>query len=331
MPRRRSIRTSPRAPDDEGSDVMRSRIVAGLALALAVSAGGPWGTSATGDPVVPYDTLEEHTWGDRDAPGTVLFDIGDRDGVGSGPPNPARFVVPDGAWYRITSISTYHYNWGGGATPGTLALEDALGGMYGPWTASGLFGNLDWFVRPDVVIGPGTYTVIDSNPATWSYTARSGNAGHTRILAEATDPATTYQPDGRIRLGTGASLGNDVYNTTGAGQKIVTSASKGRFVTFRVAIGNDGSASDTFAVKGPGSAPGYWVRYTFGPHDITQAVVGGTWQTPAIAPGKSRVIIVTVKVRSSAAVGSRVTRKVRITSAADPAARDAVVLVVKRR
>lgn len=310
---------------------MRSKIVAGLVMALAVSTVGTGGIAADGAPVVPYDTQPEHVWGDTEAPGTVLFDIGDWDGVASGPPNPAMFVVPDGSWYRITSISTYHYNWGGGASPGTLALEDALGHVYGPWTADGLSGNLDWFVRPDAVIGPGTYTVIDSNPATWSYTTRSGNAGHTRILAEATDPTTTYQPDGRIRLGTGPFVGDDVYNRTGAGQTIVTGAKKGRSVTFRVAIGNVGSASDTFAVKALGSSPGYSVRYTFGTQDITQAVTDTTWQTPSIAPGASKVIRVTVKVRSTAAIGSRAMRKLRITSGADPTARDAVVLVVKRR
>jgi hypothetical protein len=310
---------------------MRSRIVAGLALAMAIAAMGPGVAQANGAPVVPYDTQPEHVWGDWEAQGTVIFDIGDTGGVGSGPPNPAMFTVPDGSWYTITSISTYHWNGSRGSTPGTLALQKDQGETLGPWAASGLALDRWWYVRPDVLIGPGTYTVIDSDPATWSYTSLSGGAGHTRILAETADPATTIQADARIRLGRGAFIGDDVYTATGAGQKLVTSARKGATVTFRVAIANDGTAADVFAVKGGGSSTGYAVRYFVGQADITPTVVAGTWQTPSLAPGASKVITVRVTVKSAAAVGSRIERRVLATSDGDATARDAVRLAVKRR
>ena len=48
------------------------------------------------------------------------------------------------------------------------------------------------------------------------------------------------KPDGRIRLGSGAFVGNNVYNTTGANQTKKGSAPKGHSITFGISIQNDG-------------------------------------------------------------------------------------------
>ncbi len=141
------------------------------------------------------------------------------------------------------------------------------------------------------------------------------------------------KPDGRIRLGTSGPLaGNNVYNTTGAGQTRTGSAARGATITYGVSIQNDSTTSaDRFKVKATGAATSqYTVTYLSGVTDITSAVVAGTYLTPFLAPGGSYLITVRVKVRSNAAVGSSVARLVTLTSVANPSKRDAVKLVGRR-
>jgi serine/threonine protein kinase len=85
--------------------------------------------------------------------------------------------------WQVTEIMTYHWNNGQGmSSPGTIGLKAADGTMYGPWPAAGQDGqggvpNASWVVHPNVIIPPGTYTVIDSDPYTWSQNAETGGAG----------------------------------------------------------------------------------------------------------------------------------------------------------
>ena len=51
--------------------------------------------------------------------------------------------------------------------------------VYGPWsTASDGY----WSAYPDIELPAGTYTVIDSEPGSWSFNNESGNAGMTEIV-----------------------------------------------------------------------------------------------------------------------------------------------------
>lgn len=84
--------------------------------------------------------------------------------------------------HTITSIMTYHYNDGAGATPGQISLRAEDGTTYGPWDATGTEGqggvaDAYWWVYPDEEIPAGTYTVIDSDPATWSQNEETGGLG----------------------------------------------------------------------------------------------------------------------------------------------------------
>ena len=88
---------------------------------------------------------------------------------------------------KINSISDYHWNNGQGDTPGSIALKHSDGTTYGWWTATGSPGqggvpNAYWTATPGVTVKAGTYTVLDSDPSTWSQNSQSGNAGMTRIL-----------------------------------------------------------------------------------------------------------------------------------------------------
>lgn len=94
---------------------------------------------------------------------------------------PTTFTI-DQAW-QVTEIVTYHWNDGQGASPGTIGLRAADGTLYGPWQAAAMEGSgvsdAAWVVNPNVVIPPGSYTVIDSDPNTWSQNQETGGAGMT--------------------------------------------------------------------------------------------------------------------------------------------------------
>ena len=120
---------------------------------------------------------------DRIRPGEKpgkLFDNGNSKGVRNNPTAPTRVSLPSP--HLITRITTYHHNHSKGDEPGSIGLQDNQGRMYGPWKT--LATNPDgtpprryWTVAPMVVLPPGKYTVVDSNPATWSQNSDSGGRG----------------------------------------------------------------------------------------------------------------------------------------------------------
>ena len=83
----------------------------------------------------------------------------------------------------ITKIQTYHWNdASGSASTGKISLRADGGKVYGPWETVGVEGqggvpNANWVASPNVTIPPGRYTVIDSDPSTWSQNADSGGEG----------------------------------------------------------------------------------------------------------------------------------------------------------
>jgi hypothetical protein len=110
--------------------------------------------------------------------GPVIARNGADGAVTAGVTRPATFQL-DGP-YLLTQIMTYHY--GSRARPGTIALRnDDEGIEYGPWPAAGAgseaIPNAYWWARPNVVIAAGHYTVIDSDPATWSREEATRGAG----------------------------------------------------------------------------------------------------------------------------------------------------------
>ncbi|HWP97500.1 MAG TPA: hypothetical protein VN426_11700 [Syntrophomonadaceae bacterium] len=112
-----------------------------------------------------------------------IFNTGNIDAVINQPTNPAVFTISE--TYKITYISDYHFL-SKGSPPGTITLTHADGTVYGPWQATGIPGqdevpNAFWVVKPNIVIKPGTYTIEDSNPATWSQNNQSGNRGFTDV------------------------------------------------------------------------------------------------------------------------------------------------------
>lgn len=85
---------------------------------------------------------------------------------------------------NISYIQTYH--WKSGKPAGEISLKAADGTVYGPWKATGTEGqggmpNAYWEVKPNVSLKPGTYTVVDSDPGSWSTNPEMGMRGQTII------------------------------------------------------------------------------------------------------------------------------------------------------
>ncbi len=88
-------------------------------------------------------------------------------------------TVPSSVW--LWSITTYHWNNGRGASPGTISIERD-GVIVGTWKATGRSGsgvsNVLWDVYPDYILEPGhEYVIRDSDEATWSWNSGTGGAG----------------------------------------------------------------------------------------------------------------------------------------------------------
>ncbi|HKQ78212.1 MAG TPA: hypothetical protein VJ810_31220 [Blastocatellia bacterium] len=102
------------------------------------------------------------------------------EGVNNGPTTSPQFSLKAPA--RITQIVTYHWNFGRGARPGAISLRNSNGQVFGPFAAVGSSGqggaaNVNWVATVNVTIPAGSYTVLDSDPNTWSNNARSGFRG----------------------------------------------------------------------------------------------------------------------------------------------------------
>ena len=114
-----------------------------------------------------------------------IFYNGNIGGVQNGPTNPTVFTIDNER--LITYINNYHY-FNGGTLPGTISLRHSDGTVYGPWQTWGSVGqggvsNAYWVFYPLVKIKPGTYTVVDSDPLTWSHNYESNYSGFSWIRA----------------------------------------------------------------------------------------------------------------------------------------------------
>lgn len=110
--------------------------------------------------------------------------------VESVPLQPTRFTLYDTR--TITQIRTFHWNKGKGSLPGSIALQDKNKRLLGPWKAVGLedehgVANTYWEVAPNIVLEAGIYTVLDSEPSTWSRNPGKGDVGIVRVMGRMGD------------------------------------------------------------------------------------------------------------------------------------------------
>jgi hypothetical protein len=92
---------------------------------------------------------------------------------------PAVFRITKPA--HIVSLADYHFNGGVRVKPGTIGLQAANGYVFGPYhTKPDTDGN--WIATMSITVPAGTYTIIDSDPNTWSQNPASGGRGFVRVF-----------------------------------------------------------------------------------------------------------------------------------------------------
>jgi hypothetical protein len=121
----------------------------------------------------------------------VLWSNWNSDGVQNNPSNWTVFQLTQQT--RVTSVATYHWNYGYGATPGTISILDArngtfVAGGYAQGQASGPYQNVNWIAPINRTLPAGYYAVYDSDLSTWSHNWRSGNAGFAAIYGSVVTP-----------------------------------------------------------------------------------------------------------------------------------------------
>lgn len=109
-----------------------------------------------------------------------LFQNGNIDGVSNGG-TPTVFALDKPA--RLKQLMTYHWNDGVGKSPvGTVEILDQSGKSLGTWTGTGSEGQggvIDayWNFSMDLSLPAGSYTIKDSDPATFSQNSGTGGVG----------------------------------------------------------------------------------------------------------------------------------------------------------
>ncbi|CAN5335576.1 hypothetical protein BH10ACI3_BH10ACI3_29140 [soil metagenome] len=71
----------------------------------------------------------------------------------------------------ITSITTLHFGAAPGSKPGTIGMVDEDEIYYGPWPAQ-VTGGV-WEIKPNLVLKPGRYKILDSDTSTWAQNPQS--------------------------------------------------------------------------------------------------------------------------------------------------------------
>ena len=97
------------------------------------------------------------------------------------PLNPTKWTIDEPV--LLTYFRTCHGNGGRGKPPGTLGLKHEDGTIYGPWRTLPADGRgrelgMSWFVEPRVIVKPGTYTIVDSDPPSWANNDESNRCGY---------------------------------------------------------------------------------------------------------------------------------------------------------
>lgn len=113
------------------------------------------------------------------------------------------------------------------------------------------------------------------------------DSGNHRVLAFTRD---SHFPDMRIGLKSSATQGNNVRNSSGAGQTQAYAIKNGKKAGLFARLENDGNVDDTYSLKGLGSNSRFKIAVfllTDGRQNLTASVKSGFHQTGLVVPGSS--------------------------------------------
>ena len=176
-----------------------------------------------------------------------------------------------------------------------------------------------------------SYTTTEADVGTYTNVATADSDETEPVASDPVDVTVDrVRPDAKIRKGTGVTVGNNIYNTTGANQTRTASVAAGGTATFTVKFQNDGTTADDFVIKGPASTTRFRVTYLVGGVDVTSQVTAGAYRFDDVPPGSSRTMTLTIKAKAGTPRGAVFTAKVKVTSDLDTIQKDVVKAVVTR-
>ena len=120
--------------------------------------------------------------------------------------------------------------------------------------------------------------------------------GEPEVIAEPTRKADVI-----LGSGTPLATGNNVYNLTGKKQTESVRITSGKTRTVSVGIQNDGSAADSFKLKGTGGNKDFSIKYLLGDKDVTDAVTAGKFKTGDLDPGEVLKLKAKIKAKTTKA------------------------------
>lgn len=194
----------------------------------------------------------------------------------------------------------------------------------------GSSGNAAAVVATHQDIGAARAPSIDGDGRRLAFAASADLAGTNRdgnveiYLVDCTPVPT--RPDALIRRARQSRYkGDEIHNTTAAGQSVGTVAAVGQRTRFVVTLQDDGTAADGVTVRGDAGGGRFRVRYFNGPNDVTDEVVAGTYDASlAGLAGFEEKLDVRVTPTRAAAVGASLLIHVTATSNVDRTSQDVV-------
>jgi uncharacterized delta-60 repeat protein len=164
--------------------------------------------------------------------------------------------------------------------------------------------------------------------AAGEFWGEGGNPGESAAIRFEVIPivtAITRKTDLLLGLTSNAKLGSNIYNSTGAGQTQLLGIGFKATKAAYIGIQNDGSAVDSFKVKGTAGNSDFTVKYFKGKKDITSAIVAGSYQTPVLAVNATETLKVVVTAKSGKTAEKR-TLTITASSLANPSASDKALI-----
>jgi hypothetical protein len=141
-------------------------------------------------------------------------------------------------------------------------------------------------------------------------------------------PPATRRPDALVKATSdSAYLGNNIYNTDGTSQTKSLTIRGGKTASYDIQVQNDGSATDSFQVRGSAGTSSLSVKYSAGTSDVTAAVTAGTYTINNLAVGGTQSLRLVVTAARNAPANSSLSALITVTSLADTTRSDAVKAV----
>jgi hypothetical protein len=196
-------------------------------------------SSTTGSGAATTATVETEIYSNNNIAGVLNSPTG----------GPTTFTVSNN--YRVTLLTDYHWNNGQGAPAGTIALKDSSGKIIGTWPVT-VNSGVYWDVKPNINTGPGTYTVVDSDPSTWAQNSQSDYKGITVVkgLAITYAASSKTSPGSSKSTASGATVSIRTGNIT-TGPEVDAAAQSIDAAGGIVGISKTGDALDGFAIDVP--------------------------------------------------------------------------------